>query len=117
MTTAPVRRLGLLAAVAAAVLALLLLGADQAWAAEGLPNPTAEIPDDVYSRVSTLLGWGKWIAFMAGVAGLIVSGTMMALGRRNRSQLAADGAVGVPWAIAGVALVLMATPLVTALIG
>ncbi|MEK8106571.1 hypothetical protein NKG94_17435 [Micromonospora sp. M12] len=39
----------------------------------------------------------KWILIVAGVGGLLVCGIMMAVGRRNRSAFAADGAAGIPW--------------------
>ena len=62
--------------------------------------------------MNTLIGWGKWIAFVCGVAGIIVSGIMMMVGRRNRSSLSADGAVGLPWVVGGLSAVVLAVPLV-----
>ena len=40
-----------------------------------------------------------------GVAGLLISGGKMAIGHRNRSTLAADGATNIPWVIGGLSLV------------
>lgn len=87
----------------------------------GLPteiaNPPAAPPAGVQATVNTLLSWGKWIAFVCGVAGIIVSGVMMMLGRRNRSQMSADGAIGLPWVIGGLSCVVLAVPLVNNLFG
>ena len=54
---------------------------------------------------NTILGWGKWGVLICGVAGLLISGGKMAIGHRNRSTLAADGATGIPWVIGGLSLV------------
>ena len=80
-------------------------------------NPPAVPPQGVEQTVDQLLAWGKWIAFVCGVAGLIVSGIMMMLGRRNRSQMSADGAIGLPWVIGGLSCVVLAVPLVNNLFG
>ena len=82
-----------------------------------ITNPPAQAPDGVETTVNTLLGWGKWIAFVCGVAGIVVSGIMMMLGRRNRSQMSADGAIGLPWVIGGLSCVVLAVPLVNNLFG
>ena len=62
--------------------------------------------------VNTLLGWWKWGALVAGVFGLIGCGAMMAIGRRNRSSLAADGATGIPWVLAGLTLIALSSGIV-----
>ena len=80
-------------------------------------NPPAVPPQGVEQTVDQLLAWGKWIAFVCGVAGLIVSGIMMMLGRRNRSQMSADGAIGLPWVIGGLSVVALAVPIVNNLFG
>ena len=82
-----------------------------------IDNPAPRAPDGVAGTVNTLLAWGKWIAFVCGVAGLIVSGIMMMLGRRNRSQMSADGAIGLPWVIGGLSVVALAVPIVNNLFG
>src|SRR5215831_3776332 len=62
--------------------------------AGGVPNPPPVAPPGLSSRVRTLLSWWKWVALAGGIFGLIACGVMMAIGRRNRSNLAADGAAG-----------------------
>ena len=62
--------------------------------------------------LDTVVGWGKWLAIMAGVIGLIACGVMMMVGRRNRHSFAADGAAGIPWVLGGLALVAISSGVV-----
>jgi hypothetical protein len=78
----------------------------------GVPNPAPAAPPGLASRVDTLLAWWKWGSLVAGVFGLIACGAMMAIGRRNRSNLAADGAAGVPWVLAGLTLIALSSGIV-----
>ena len=39
-------------------------------------------------------------------------GAMMAIGRRNRHSLAADGATGIPWVLAGLTLIALSSGIV-----
>jgi hypothetical protein len=80
--------------------------------AAGVPNPAPQAPPGLAGPVNTLLGWWKWGALVAGVFGLIGCGAMMALGRRNRSSLAADGATGIPWVLAGLTLIALSSGIV-----
>ena len=76
-----------------------------------LGTPATGSATTVQSR-PTLLGWWKWLALIAGVFGLIGSGAMMAIGRRNRHSLAADGATGIPWVLAGLTLIALSSGIV-----
>jgi hypothetical protein len=78
----------------------------------GVPNPAPQAPPGLANDVGTLLGWWKWIALTAGVFGLIGCGAMMAIGRRSRSALAADGATGIPWVLAGLTLIVLSSGIV-----
>jgi hypothetical protein len=80
--------------------------------AAGVPNPAPLAPPGLAGPVNTLLGWWKWGALVAGVFGLIGCGAMMAIGRRNRSSLAADGATGIPWVLAGLTLIALSSGIV-----
>ena len=72
--------------------------------------PAQEIPG--LGPVATrILGWVKWISIIAGVAGIIVIAIMMMIGRRNRSQMAADGLSALPWIVGGLILVGISTQL------
>jgi hypothetical protein len=78
----------------------------------GVPNPAPLAPPGLASKVNTLLAWWKWGALVAGVFGLVGCGAMMAIGRRNRSNLAADGASGIPWVLAGLTLIALSSGIV-----
>ncbi|MBV9444671.1 MAG: hypothetical protein JO345_02050 [Streptosporangiaceae bacterium] len=80
--------------------------------APGVPNPAPQAPPGLANDVGTLLGWWKWIALTGGVFGLIGCGAMMAIGRRSRSALAADGATGIPWVLAGLTLIVLSSGIV-----
>jgi hypothetical protein len=64
----------------------------------------------------TFIGWMKWILVVCGVGGLLACGIMMAVGRRNRSAFAADGAAGIPWVLAGLTLGAIAAVIVAAVL-
>jgi hypothetical protein len=81
--------------------------------AAGIPNPAPVAPPGLASRVSTLLAWWKWGSLVAGVFGLVGCGAMMAIGRRNRSNMAADGATGIPWVLAGLTLIALSSGIVS----
>jgi hypothetical protein len=80
--------------------------------AAGVPDPSPQAPPGMAGPVGTLLGWFKWGALVGGVFGLIGCGAMMAIGRRNRSSLAADGATGIPWVLAGLTLIALSSGIV-----
>jgi hypothetical protein len=80
--------------------------------AAGVPDPAPVAPPGLSGDMSTLLAWWKWGALVAGVFGLIGCGGMMAIGRRNRSSLAADGATGIPWVLAGLTLIALSSGIV-----
>lgn len=72
------------------------------------PNPKPEAPPGMEKVFGGWVGWAKWIAVMSGILGLIACGIMMMLGRRNRSHLAAEGASGIVWVIAGISVASLA---------
>jgi hypothetical protein len=81
-----------------------------------IPDPVPQAPPGLASRVDILLAWWKWGSLIAGVFGLIACGAMMAIGRRNRSNLAADGAAGIPWVLAGLTLIALSSGIVAVFI-
>jgi hypothetical protein len=91
--------------------AAVAVGHHQAIAGS-VPNPAPVAPPGLTGTVNTLLGWWKWGAMIAGVFGLIGCGAMMAIGRRNRSNLAADGATGIPWVLAGLTLIALSSGII-----
>ena len=80
--------------------------------AGGVPNPAPVAPPGLSGDMNTLLAWWKWGALIGGIFGLIGCGAMMAIGRRNRSSLAADGATGIPWVLAGLTLIALSSGIV-----
>ena len=79
----------------------------------GVRNPVPLAPPGLDAVASTFLGWGKWMLLVAGVIGFFICAGMMIIGRRNRSQTAVDGAAGVPWVLAGLALTSLAAGIAT----
>lgn len=77
-----------------------------------LSNPAPQAPGELTAQWNKVMGLVKWLAFAAGAVGLIVAGIMMSVGRRYRSQIAADGAAGIPWVIGGLSTVALAVPIV-----
>lgn len=67
-------------------------------------NPCASAPAPMVPVVSTFLGWTHWFAIGSGVFGFFWCGVSMTLGRRNRSNLAAEGAAGIPWVLGGLSV-------------
>ena len=70
----------------------------------GVPNPAPQAPPGL-AREQHDPRLGQVGVLICGVAGLLISGGKMAIGHRNRSTLAADGATGIPWVIGGLSLV------------
>ena len=79
------------------------------------PGPVP--PPGVADKVSALIGWVHWGAYAAGIIALLLAGTAMMIGRRNRSSLAADGASHLTWVIAGLLVVSASSIVVGTLIG
>jgi hypothetical protein len=67
-------------------------------------NPPPSAPPGMDAMGTTFLSWTKWILRISGVGGLMVCGIMMAVGRRQRSAFAADGAAGIPWVLGGLTI-------------
>jgi len=63
-----------------------------------------------------LLGWLKWTGLVAGLVGFAMCALMMILGRRNRSNMAVDGATGIPWVLGGLSLMSLSAGLVGAVL-
>jgi hypothetical protein len=79
----------------------------------GFNDPNPQAPDGkLTSAIEKLLGWMKWGGLVGAVAALIAAGIMMVVGRRNRNQMAVEGAMSIPWVVGGLALVLGAFSLV-----
>ena len=80
------------------------------WAS--VPTPAPSPPPGLGQLGDTFISWMTWILRVCGVGGLMACGIMMAVGRRNRSAMAADGAAGIPWVLGGLTLGAVAALLV-----
>ena len=81
------------------------------------PEPAPQAPPGLQAKTNIFLGWMKWGGIIAGVAGFMIAGIMMVVGRRNRSSMAADGASGLPWIIGGLSLCAIAGGIVGQVLG
>lgn len=100
--------------------AVILAGAKPKPSSSGAGLPSTvlhpqQIPG-LSGDLNMILGWGEWLEFFLGTGGLLMCAAQMAIGRRQRHSWAADGAAGIPWVIAGLALTSIAAGLVTAVL-
>lgn len=79
-------------------------------------DPAPLAPPGLGAAASQMIGWFKWVLIVGGVIGLLCCGIMMAVGRRNRSSFAADGAAGIPWVLAGLTMGAVASVIVGAIL-
>ena len=82
-----------------------------------VPDVTPQAPEGLDVLGTTLISWLMWVVIIAGFGGLLWCGIMMAVGRRNRSAMAADGATGIPWVVAGLSTVAFGAGVVSMVIG
>ncbi|WP_198679179.1 hypothetical protein [Thermomonospora amylolytica] len=82
-----------------------------------VPDPAPSAPPELGEPVNVIISWGKWGVLVCGVAGLLICAGQMAIGRKNRSSFAADGATGVPWVLGGLSLVATAASIVEMFVG
>jgi len=79
-------------------------------------DPPATPPPGLGPVMSTILSWTKWIAIFCGIGGIFVIAIMMMIGRRNRSQMAADGMSALPWIVGGFLLIGLSATLAETLV-
>lgn len=83
----------------------------------GIQVPPAQAPPGLENVSNLVLGWLRWGALIAGVGTLIYCGIQIIVGRRNRNQMATEGVIGIPWVLAGLAVVGIAGSLVSSVTG
>lgn len=81
-----------------------------------VPNPDPVAPPGMAEPAEQLISWMKWVGIIAGVIGFGMCALMMILGRRNRSNMAVDGATGIPWVLGGLSTMSLAAGVVGALV-
>lgn len=78
-----------------------------------IPDPApAAPPGKLLDATNMLLAWMKWGGLVGAVGALIAAGIMMAVGRRNRNNMAIEGAISLPWVVGGLAMILGSASLV-----
>lgn len=77
-----------------------------------VPNPNADLPEEVNSSLDTLFGWAKGVIVVVGVIGILFSAGRMAMGKMGRTDLAADGIGSLVWVVFGLSLMMVAIPIV-----
>jgi hypothetical protein len=77
-------------------------------------NNTPTAPNAVKGNVETVVNWVTWIGMMVCVLGIIIAGTMMAIGQRRGEG--GEHASRLGWVIAGCIVIGAASGLVSALI-
>ncbi|MEU0529201.1 hypothetical protein [Amycolatopsis tolypomycina] len=78
-----------------------------------IPDPPPKVPGAQLEKATNYaLGIMKWGGIVGAVGSLIAAGIMMAIGRRNRNNMAIEGVIGIPWVIGGMAVVFGAATLV-----
>ncbi|MEY9214970.1 hypothetical protein [Thermobifida halotolerans] len=75
-----------------------------------------ELPTDALASIDTLFSWGRGVVVVIGIIGVLFCAGKMAVGKFGRSDLAAEGVGGLVWTILGISLMLIAVPLITALL-
>jgi hypothetical protein len=86
------------------------------WALAVVPNPGPVAPPGMAEPAAQLISWMKWVGIVAGLIGFGMCAIMMILGRRNRSNMAVDGATGIPWVLGGLSMLSLAAGVVGALV-
>lgn len=81
-----------------------------------VPNPGPAAPPGMAEPAAQLISWMKWVGIIAGLIGFGMCAIMMILGRRNRSNMAVDGATGIPWVLGGLSTLSLAAGVVGALV-
>jgi hypothetical protein len=95
---------------------MFMLAAITDLVAAAVPNPGPVAPPGMDGPANMLLGWMKWAGIVAGLLGFGMCAMMMILGRRNRSNMAVDGATGIPWVLGGLSLMALSAGVVSAVL-
>jgi hypothetical protein len=81
----------------------------------GVPDPDRNAPDALTDKVDTVLGILAWAGTAAGVAGVLITGAMMAISMRRGEGSEHMGRLGM--VLGGCVLVATAGPVVTFVFG
>ncbi|WP_328554809.1 MULTISPECIES: hypothetical protein [unclassified Streptomyces] len=79
--------------------------------AAGVPQPAANAPGELTSKVNTVLGIAAWAGTAAGVAGVLITGAMMAVSVKRGESSEHMSRLGM--VLGGCVLVATAGPLIS----
>ncbi|MEU1299052.1 hypothetical protein [Streptomyces shenzhenensis] len=79
--------------------------------AADVPNPTRQAPGELTEKVNTVLGIAAWAGTAAGVAGVLVTGAMMAISLKRGESSEHMSRLGM--VLGGCVLVATAGPLIS----
>ncbi|MGI5401193.1 hypothetical protein ACQEVG_17380 [Streptomyces sp. CA-135486] len=79
--------------------------------AAAVPNPGRNAPGELTGKVNTVLGIAAWAGTAAGVAGVLITGAMMAISLKRGESSEHMGRLGM--VLGGCVLVATAGPLIT----
>lgn len=79
---------------------------------DDLEDPGPKAPEGINEIASQWISEAKFFLMLGGVLGLFCCFGMMMIGRKNRSNLAGEGASGLLWVMAGLSGTSLAVPLV-----
>ncbi len=82
-----------------------------------VPALRPRLPGELYRRIEPFVGWLAMAGLIVGIIGLIICGMMMIMGRRGKNQTAVEGAIGIPWVLAGLTVIALSSGLVTMVFG
>ncbi|MEV5952616.1 hypothetical protein AB0M11_02350 [Streptomyces sp. NPDC051987] len=88
----------------------LLHSASVLLADGAVPNPGRNAPDALTGKVNTVLGIAAWAGTAAGVAGVLITGAMMAISLKRGESSEHMGRLGM--VLGGCVLVATAGPLI-----
>lgn len=69
-----------------------------------IPDPDPALPPEVSEPMGMFIGWLKAFLLIATWASFLISGTMIAIGFKNRRQTSQEGVFGVGWGLLGLAV-------------
>ncbi|MFE7975109.1 hypothetical protein [Streptomyces shenzhenensis] len=79
--------------------------------AADVPNPTRQAPGELTEKVNTVLGIAAWAGTAAGVAGVLITGAMMAISLKRGESSEHMSRLGM--VLGGCVLVATAGPLIS----
>lgn len=81
-----------------------------------IPDAPPAAPGGLEDVASQWISWAKWATMFAGALGGFWCAIMMAIGRKNRSHLAGEGASGLLWVVGALSAAAVVIPTINAML-